>query len=321
MKGLAPAAVVLAGLVALGCGEDHSRPAERRSAPATAKKAAPREKQPPAELPHRYYPSATAALEAVLSEESPRLIVFGELHQTDETAGVRSTIERFASELLPAIADRTSDLVVEAWVSEGDCGEEEKQVVSEVERISRRPDKTEDENIELLSRAKELGVRPHILQMSCEDYRAVRGDGGLDYAAMLELVAERLGAKAREVLGRGAGDAGRRELVAVFGGEIHNDLQPPDDFAGFTFAPQLRRELNGGLIEVDVLVPEFVEAGESSREKPWYELAIEKASPDKILLIERGPGSYLIVMKKGVRADDAPTADEGKPATHEVGRQ
>ncbi|MFO8074238.1 MAG: hypothetical protein R6V85_20440 [Polyangia bacterium] len=310
MQARLPAVVALAGLIALGCGDGRSGPAERRSA--AAERAAALEKEPPAELPHHYYPSAVAALEAVLAEKSPRLIAFGELHQTHETAGVRSTIERFASELLPAIADRTSDLVVEAWVSEGDCGEEEKRVVSEVERVSRRPDETEDENIELLSRAKELGVRPHILQMSCEDYRRIHRDGGLDYAAMLELVADRLGTKAREVLGRGASDAGRRGLVAVFGGEIHNDLHPPEDFAGFTFAPELRRELKGGLVEVDVLVPEFVEAGESSREEPWYELAIEKASPDKTLLIERGPGSYLIVMKKGVPADDAPTADSGR---------
>jgi len=254
------------------------------------------------DLRYERFPTAVEALERILSRTRPRVVGFGEFHQQQETVGFVSTLERFSDTLLPALAGRTSDLIVEAWVSEGGCGASEAAVVQEVEQISKRPATTETENIALLKRARQLGLQPHILQMSCEDYERVHsGDAGLDYVAMLELVASRLAEKSKAVLAaRGAQSTDK--LIAVFSGAIHNDVEPSEDFASFAFGAALRDAAAGRYVEVDLYVPEFVLASESAREEPWFPLIERLASPDHAALIERGPDSFIVLFPKGVLA-------------------
>lgn len=230
-----------------------------------------------------------------MEARKPLVIGFGEYHQTEATRDVRSTIERFSATILPAIASGTSDLVVETWVSEGGCGEAERAVVSEVEQISGRPAQTEDENLAMLRRAKELGINPHILKMECADYEKVhRGDGGIDYVEMLELVARRLGEKTVSTLnGRPPGDD---RMIAVFCGAIHNDVSPAGDFETFTFAPVVEAATGGRYVEVDLYVPRFVLASESAREEPWFPLFERLAATGGTHLIEISTDSFMILL-------------------------
>src|SRR5262245_50138003 len=66
------------------------------------------------------------AFQKVLAAK-PRVMSIGEVHQSNtSTAGIRSSIGRFTKEMLPKLEHKTSDLIAETWVSEGDCGIEEK---------------------------------------------------------------------------------------------------------------------------------------------------------------------------------------------------
>jgi len=303
--------ITVALLLIVGCGENKQPPdPDVRDAidSATVVDTGPA----PPSLRHERYPDALTAVEQVLARTKPRVVGFGEFHQQQGTAAIRSTLERFSHSLLPALAPRTSDLVVEAWISEGGCGATEKAVVEEVEQISKRPEKTEDENLILLKRAKQLGVAPHILEMSCKDYERVHGgDAGVDYVAMLELVSQRLEAAGKQLLAAGTGEAGGK-LIAVFSGAIHNDVAPAEDFASFAYGSALREAAAGRYVEIDLYVPEFVLASKSARDEPWFPLIGELASPDGAFLIERGPGSYIVLFRKGVLAAEPPDKGGGK---------
>lgn len=258
-------------------------------------------RKPPAVLPHRIFSCAAKALETVLEETDPRVVGFGEFHQQTGTVDTLSTIERFADQLLPVMAQRTSDLVVETWVSEGRCGAVEKQVVSDVNRVSKRPDETEDENLRMLKAARVLGVQPHILKMECADYERVRrADGGVDYLEMLELVARRLMETTGKILEKKS--SGDHRMIAVFSGAIHNDLSPAKDWETFSYGPAMQKAARGRYVEVDIYVPEFVEAASTAREEIWYNKVTSLASRETAALIELGKNSYIIVFPKGRKA-------------------
>lgn len=248
----------------------------------------------PPGFPHRPFADPAAALGWIVEKTRPRVIGFGEYHQTDETRGVPSAIARFTGEILPVFSGRLSDLIVETWVSEGGCGESERAVVSRVEEISRRPEETEDENLVLLKRAKALGVDPHILEMGCDDYERVHlADGGIDYAAMLDLVAASLAEETLAALSR-RGPGGR--MIAVYGGAIHNDVGPEEDFASFSYGPAVIEATGGRYVEVDMYVPRFVLASESTRDEPWYPLFAKLAAEGGTHVVELADNSYIIVL-------------------------
>src|SRR5215470_11516986 len=84
------------------------------------------------------YDSEAAIVERLL-EEKPRVIAFGEYHEITGGAKARSAISRFTDELLALVQRRSSDLIVETWVTDGNCGKTETQAVAKVEKHIQRP--------------------------------------------------------------------------------------------------------------------------------------------------------------------------------------
>ena len=125
-----------------------------------------------AEISCELFSTPTDAFKKVL-EAKPRVISIGEVHQTTESTKVPSAISRFTKTMLPALKLRASDLLAETWFTEGNCGEEEKQAVAEIEETTKRPAETEDEVMTLLKQARALGILPHILKVSCDEYRSL----------------------------------------------------------------------------------------------------------------------------------------------------
>lgn len=268
---------------------------------------------PPLAQPQvRSYDSAGAALQALLAR-GPRVLAFGEFHETIKGPKVPSSLRRFTDELLPLLMPHTSDLVVETWISQGDCGKKEEAVVADVAKTTARPAATEAEIVTMVRRAKEGGVKPYALAMSCEDYRAIYTDQGVDYDKMLTVLTRELRGKVELVLKRRAQpvaaparpDGGApvavdpaRRLILVYGGALHNDLYPRPELANYTFGPPLQRLLGAEYLEVDVFVPEYIQGSAAMRKEPWYALAQKAARPGKALLVERGPGSFIILFPR-----------------------
>lgn len=243
------------------------------------------------------YDSPAEATEALLQKE-PRVMAFGEYHQVKGGPKVPSSLQRFTEQMLGVLQTRSSDLVVETWIPEGNCGKKEEAVVTHVEKTTQRPAVTEDEIVTLVRRAKEAGVKPHALHMSCADYQAVYTPNGVDYEKMLTLLTTQLRGKVEGILKqRGEG----KGVIMVYGGALHNDLYPREELKAYTFGPSLRERLGEGYMEIDVYVPEYIQSNAAVRKEPWYptyQQAVKKQKPGKTVLLTRGPGSYILVFPR-----------------------
>lgn len=134
----------------------------------------------------------TAVLTRAERESGLRVIAFGEYHQTNATAkkgAPVSSLRRFSGELFGVLAPRASDIVLETWVTDGNCGSQETTAVAKVEKTTERPQNTENELVTLVKQAKSAGVQPHILRLSCDDYKSMlAADGQVDFEKLLGLL-------------------------------------------------------------------------------------------------------------------------------------
>lgn len=287
------ALLTLAALI--GCkGEPESKPAP--SAPPPVKPPADAAPPPAALPPFSVHPTARAALEAMVAKIDPRVLGVGEVHVVQGGPAVRSALARFTDDM-DVLKGRATDLVVETWVTDGRCGEEEKQATAQVKHDTERPPEVENELTRLLVKGKELALRPHVLHMTCDHYRSLRAESGeVDYDKLLQLLGSELLATSRKALGARKG----KGLVVVYGGSLHNDRAPGEGVAAYSYGVKLAEELGRGYVELDLYVPELIADDPLLRAEPWWPLT-EKAEPGQVVLVERGPDSYIMLLQRGVR--------------------
>ena len=239
------------------------------------------------------FPSAAAAVTTFLGDATG-VVAFGELHQTAQNAGPRSTLAWFTDEILPAIAPRAGHLIVETWVSNGSCGEPEKHVTAEVARTTERPAETENEIVRLLRRAKELGIAPHVLDVGCREYQSlVAAGGGVDYDRLLTITGQHLGRAIEQALALPR--PGDRPLVIVYGGALHNDLRPEPALARYSFGPAIDALTNGAYREIDLYLPELVRTLPTLRREPWFRVWQAARGARGVVMIRRAPRSAIVL--------------------------
>jgi hypothetical protein len=242
----------------------------------------------------RLFDTPAKAFAEVIAEK-PLILGIGEVHQTKETLAVRSALKRFTESMLPGLKLRASDLIAETWIPDGECGAEEEKAVEQIEETTQRPVETEDELVTMLKRTRELGVLPHVLQVSCERYRALLdAQGELDEEKLLKLVTELLLDKTRQLFERNQARESKR-MVVIYGGAIHNDVIPNPDYAEYSYGRELDTIADGKYIELDLYVPELIAGDEDFKKEPWFPYFEKHASKTKTLLIHTRPSTYLLV--------------------------
>ena len=243
-----------------------------------------------------HFATAAEALVRVLSTPA-RVVAFGEYHQTTSTAKIPSSLARFTGELLPTVAKQATDLLVETWVADGHCGKQETKVVEEVETTTERPPETESEIVTLLKHAKAAGVAPHILTMSCKDYRRVTDKhGDTDFAKMLTLTRDRLQNEVVRLLQPLQPESSTRaRMIAVYGGALHNDLYPAPVDRTYAFGRALFAKVSGQYLEVDLFVPEYILADKHMAAEPWFDAFKVGIQAGDALLIRRSERSFIIM--------------------------
>jgi hypothetical protein len=245
----------------------------------------------------RAYPSAADAIRALLADAGG-VVAFGEIHQDTATTATRSSLARFRDEVLPMLAPRAAHLIVETWVTRGACGKAEARVTEDVQATTERPPETENEIVSLLRRAKEAGVAPHILEVTCDEYAVLAGSGdrGVDYEKLLAITTRHLEAAVRQaaLLPRSP----ERPLVLVYGGALHNDLYPRPAMAAYSFAPASYALMRGAYREIDLYVPEFAERMPSARQEPWYRVWRRAAKSGVVSVIPRSSHSAVVVFPR-----------------------
>jgi len=77
--------------------------------------------------------------------------------------------------------------------------------------------------------------------------------------------------QAEKLLDRDArSDADRGKAVVVYGGMLHNDLDPPPERAKWSYATALDAKTGGKLVAIDLVVPEFIVDDATWRAFAWF---------------------------------------------------
>lgn len=246
------------------------------------------------ELGCKAFPSAEAAFEAVLAE-NPRVLAVGEAHaQADGAASVSST-KRFMESLLPRLAPRASDLVIELWVANGSCGKVEQKVQQQQAEVTAPQAATnQNEFMELGHRAKALRIQPHALVPSCEQYQKIAGAGADDVVEMLTMVRDVTERDLRELLSK----RDPERLIVAYGGMMHNDIVPREGREDFTFGPALVAAIQERYVELDLVVPEQIKDTELWRSLPWHAHYFRQNAGDEAFLFSWAPHAYALIFPK-----------------------
>lgn len=240
------------------------------------------------------FASSTAAFDYVLADQ-PRVLAVGEAHAQSGGPGGPSSTQRFMEQLLPRLAPRASDLVIELWVANGSCGKVEQKVASQQKAVTAPQAGTnQNEFMELGHRAKALGIMPHALVPSCEQYQKIAGAGAGDIEEMLKMIKSVTQHDVETLLAQ----RGPERLVVAYGGAMHNDLAPRAGREDFSFGPELKTATGDHYVELDLVVPEQIKDTETWRALPWYgHYSREKASTEAYLY-SWAPHAYVLLFPK-----------------------
>ena len=231
-------------------------------------------------------------------DSQPAILGVGEYHEIEGERRVKSSLAHFTASMLPELEGKAGDLVVETWLTSGTCGEVEKKAASEIAETTKRPESTANELETMLQRAADLGIQPHILVVSCEEYEELlTAEGELDAERLLQMVTRLLREKALDYYRKAQATEAKR-LVVVYGGALHNDTRPREIIRDLSFGPELSAATGGRYVELDVCVPEYVLNDEDSAKEPWFEAFRRHASSKRTLLLRQAPDSFLLFLPK-----------------------
>lgn len=261
---------------------------------------------PIAEVPnkHQVYPDTRAAIAAILGEVTPpKVYAIGEYHPTRASGANRTPMTRFTDDIIGALEPRASEMIVETW--HDDCGEA--SLAPQLAAALGRPASTGGDIQRMVFESMRLRMRTRGLPISCLEHEAMRDrTGAIDFYRLLSLVTEKLHDTAAAAVANPR--VPERPAVIVYGGAIHNDLFPRWPLETLSYAKPLARELGGGVLEIDLVVPEVVAPMQMVRDEPWFPL-LGLASPGRAIVWQRGPNSYVLILP----AESEAVAEIAKP--------
>ena len=279
------------------------------SAPAAASVTAPAQPTAPrpafracGELACKAFPTAAAAFDYVLAE-SPRVLAVGEAHAQGDGPKSASATRRFMDGLLPRLAPRATDLVIELWLANGSCGKVEQKVAEQQTAVTAPQAATnQNEFVELGHRAKALGIMPHALVPSCEQYRKIAGAGAADIEEMLEMLKSVTAHDVQELMTKRA----PQRMIVAYGGAMHNDLVPREGREGFSFGPELSAATGGQYVELDLIIPEQIKDTDAWRALPWYAHYSREKAGTEAYLFSWAERAYALLFPRADAAETKP---------------
>jgi hypothetical protein len=226
----------------------------------------------------------------------PLVVAVGEAHAQKGAPRVESATRRFGTELLPAFSGKAKDLVIELVVPDKACRQGEDRAVHERTKEVTEPQAqgNQSEFVALGFAAKKLGIRPEPLVPTCDELAFVVKAGEGDIAAMLALVADVTFREAVAFLLHGDPE----KSVVLYGGLVHNDLEPRPGRETWSFGPRLREHTGGRYVEVDLIVPEYIGEAEPWTSLPWFSHYDAQRHGSHAILFQPSPSSYVLVFPK-----------------------
>lgn len=297
-RGPGPVARVLVACVLAACGSD-SAPgkATTPSSPPPSPADAAVTTQPAidaAVYPPNTYGDLASALAAIIPDDA-RVLGFGELHARVDRARVRSALSQF-TEALPTLGDDISDLIVETFVVDPNCGKTAQTATKKMETEVKRPVETKSEITLLADAARAKKIQPHAMTLTCADYKTLVPKTEVDPLAMLTITTRELKRIATSAVAHRDKDPNHRPWIAVYGGALHNDRVPDPAVKDWSYAAAIDEVTGGHFVEIDLIVPELAAADAQSQKQPWF--ALVETADDRVHVFERGARSFVVILPK-----------------------
>jgi hypothetical protein len=241
------------------------------------------------------FDSPREAMQAALAGDA-KVVAIGEAH-APRGATAPSAAKRFTDDLLPLLVGRASDLLVELMMPPKGCADAAAEVrQKQAPATSQQAPTNQNEYVAMGDRAHALGIVPDMLRPSCADMDGVRDAGDDAIEASLEMIARLSTAQAEKLLDRDArSEADRGKAVVVYGGMLHNDLDPPPERAKWSYATALDAKTGGKLVAIDLVVPEFIVDDATWRGLPWFSRYDRARLGAKTTLLRVNEKSYVLV--------------------------
>jgi hypothetical protein len=244
----------------------------------------------------KVYADLASALRATIPDNA-RVIGFGELHMRTDRAQVKSTLARFTADALPVLADKLSDLVIETWIVEPNCGSAAVEATAKVEITMRRPAETKSDIAILADAARKASIQPHAMRLTCDDYARIAPPGKeVQPEAVLDLTTRELGRIATEAVVHRDREVAHRPWIAVYGGAVHPARFPDPGVAEWSYAAAVDKATDERFVEIDLIVPELAEPDPVSQKQPWFSLV--RAADARVRVWRRGERSFVVVLPR-----------------------
>jgi hypothetical protein len=229
------------------------------------------------------------AFETVLKDD-PSLLAIGEAHAQRNTT-VPSSAKRFTDALLPLLAGRASDLLVELMMPPTGCVKHVETMRS-VQKpvVTQQAEGNQNEYIAMGEAARKLGIVPDLLRPGCDDLAAINDAGEDAIPRSLETIARLTTKQASKMLERSG-----RKMVVTYGGALHNDAHPPPERASWSYGPALSQVVPGRYVELDLYIPELITGDESWQKQAWYGDWEKNKASGKVVLFRLAAKDYVLV--------------------------
>jgi hypothetical protein len=249
----------------------------------------------------RQYDSVEEAFESTLADK-PRLVAVGEAHAQKGTTAP-SSAKHFTDQILPKLAGRASDLLVELMNPPKGCAPTTEVVRQKQEVVTRAQAPTDQgEYVAMGEQARHLGIVPDLLRPSCADLEAVKAAGDDAVMASLAMIARLTREQAKKLLDRDASTTGEAEkMVITYGGAIHNDLAPPAERAAWSFGPDLDAYTHGRFVAVELFIPELIDDSDTWKKRAFYAHYDATRMGSKATVFREGKTFVIVLPRSGAK--------------------
>ncbi len=227
---------------------------------------------------------------------APLIIGIGEAHSLRDSK-VPSAARRFTEELLPLLAGRASDLLLELMQPPAGCDDAAVEVQARQEPVtSRQAADSQRDYVALGERARSAGIVPDLLRPSCADLDAIRRAGDDAITVSLETIARLSVAQTERLVDRARrSQVDRGKAVVLYGGALHNDLMPDPEHERWSYAPALDAYVGARFVAIDLIVPELIGDDDAWRAMAWRSSYDRGRLGGKCTLFRMGARSYVLV--------------------------
>jgi len=84
----------------------------------------------------------------------------------------------------------------------------------------------------------------------------------------------------------------------LYGGALHNDLEPRPERETWSYGPRLARVVAGRYVEIDLVIPEFVKPTPTWQGFPWYAPFTALAPSTETILYRTSSASYVLIFPR-----------------------